>query len=99
MVQVRAGAVESNIKALILDGPLRVVAKQVTECLAAQRQQESENAYNLDAVQPQKLDESSVVDDTNGIPEEIVLKLKVGSHFSFIHEQLSLLEKQIAAKC
>lgn len=76
MVQVRAGAVESNIKALILDGPLRVVAKQVTECLAAQRQQESENAYNLDAVQPQKLDESSVVDDTNGIPEEIVLKLK-----------------------
>eukprot|EP00250_Pteridium_aquilinum_P012903 c21018_g1_i1 orf=256-5733(+) len=76
MVQVRAGAVESNIKALILEGPLRVVAKQVTESLAAQRQQESENAYNLDAVQPQRLDECSVVDDTDGVPEEIVLKLK-----------------------
>lgn len=76
MVQVRAGAVESNIKALILEGPLGVVAKQVTECLAAQKQQESENAYNLDVVQPHKTEECIVVDDTDGIPEDAVSKLK-----------------------
>ncbi|KAH7414591.1 hypothetical protein KP509_14G000800 [Ceratopteris richardii] len=76
MVQVRAGAIESNIKALIHEGPLRSVAKEVTECLAAERQHDSEKAYNLDVVEPQKVDESSYVDDTVGIPEEIVLKLK-----------------------
>ncbi|KAI5058048.1 hypothetical protein GOP47_0026218 [Adiantum capillus-veneris] len=77
MVQVRAGVVESNIKALMHEGPLRVVAKEVTDCLAAERQQDSENAYNLDAVHPQKSNESNCVDDTIGIPEETVLKLKV----------------------
>ncbi|MCO5609932.1 hypothetical protein L7F22_064167 [Adiantum nelumboides] len=76
MVQVRAGVVESNIKALIHEDPLRIVAKEVTDCLAAERLQDSENAYNLDVAHAQKSDESSFVDDTVGIPEETVLKLK-----------------------
>ena len=81
---------------MILDGPLRSVAKQVTEYLAAQRQLESENAYNLDAVRPEMPDEITVVDDTHDIPEEIVLKLEVGSHFWFYVSAVFLLGKQNA---
>ena len=75
MVQIRAGTIEANIKALICEGPLGAVAKKALETIAVQREQENENAYNLDTVKAQKTEE--FVDDTDGIPEAAVSKLRV----------------------
>ena len=82
MVQVRAGAIEANIKLLIVEGPLGAVAKKAIETIAVQREQENENAYNLDTVKVQKTEET-LVDDTDGIPEAAVSKLRVINYHVF----------------
>ena len=82
MVQVRAGAIEANIKSLIVEGPLGAVAKKAIETIAVQREQENENAYNLDTVKVQKTEEN-LVDDTDGIPEAAVSKLRVINYHVF----------------
>ncbi|KAG6556205.1 hypothetical protein Mapa_002146 [Marchantia paleacea] len=77
-VQVRGGVLEANMKAAISDGHLGVVAKQVLGVMAAEKEQEGEEAYNVNAAE-EEIPKSSndLVDNTEGIPDEVLDKLRL----------------------
>lgn len=77
-VQVRGGVLEANMKAAISDGHLGVVARQVLGVMAAEKEQEGEEAYNVNATE-EEIPKSSndPVDNTEGIPDEVLDKLRV----------------------
>eukprot|EP01018_Ginkgo_biloba_P006884 Gb_05661 [translate_table: standard] len=79
IMQVRAGSLESNMKALISNGPLRAVAKLTFESRAAEKDREGEAAYNIEFIEP--INKGSVdVDDSEVIPDVYLQKLKADCH-------------------
>ncbi|KAH9304417.1 hypothetical protein KI387_008821 [Taxus chinensis] len=75
IMQVRAGSLESDMKALISNSPLGAIVKVTIEAREAEKGKEGEEAYNIECIEP--INEPSVDgDDTQGIPDIYIQKLK-----------------------
>ncbi|KAJ7532193.1 hypothetical protein O6H91_14G075900 [Diphasiastrum complanatum] len=75
LLLVRGGDLEANIKATISEGPLLAVTKQFYEIRAAEKEREGEAAYDFNIVEARKTT-GEVVDDTSGIPSELLDRLR-----------------------
>jgi hypothetical protein len=82
VLQVRGGELEANMKASINDGALGVVAKHVQEIMAAEKEREGDAAYDLNATaqEPESNFNMEMVEDTQGIPDDVLDKLRVRLH-------------------
>jgi len=82
VVQVRGGELEANMKTIITDGALGTMTKHLLEIMAAEKVREGDEAYNLNAVaqEPESQNHSEVHaevgEDTAGVPEEVLEKLR-----------------------
>jgi hypothetical protein len=95
VLQVRGGELEANMKASINDGALGVVAKHVQEIMAAEKEREGDAAYDLNATaqEPESNFNMEMVEDTQGIPDDVLDKLRVRLHlflsgffFPYVHD-------------
>jgi hypothetical protein len=71
------------MKTIITDGALGTMTKHLLEIMAAEKVREGDEAYNLNAVaqEPESQNHSEVHaevgEDTAGVPEEVLEKLRV----------------------
>lgn len=90
VVQVRGGELEANMKTIITDGALGTMTKHLLEIMAAEKVREGDEAYNLNAVaqEPESQNHSEVHaevgEDTAGVPEEVLEKLRVRTRLCII---------------
>lgn len=77
VVQVRGGELEANMKTIITEGALGATTKLVLESIAAEKDRIEEAALNPNSMQYEfKKDVSIEMVDTEGIPQDILDKLK-----------------------
>ncbi|XP_057824377.2 sister chromatid cohesion protein SCC2 isoform X1 [Cryptomeria japonica] len=75
IMQVRAGSLESDMKALISNSPLGALVKVTIETKEAEKDKEGGEEYNIECIET--INNSSVdEDDTQGIPDVYIQKLK-----------------------
>lgn len=80
-MQVRGGELEANMKTSITEGALGAVTKQVLEIMAAEKEREGDEAYDLNATaqELEKQPQIATMENTEGVSEEILEKLRVNS--------------------
>lgn len=94
IMQVRAGSLEADMKALISDGPFGAVAKVTFEAKASEKEMESDVAYNIESIEP--VDKvSGDADDSKGIPDVYLQKLKVYCHAAIALALLLKLKRHL----
>lgn len=76
IMQVRAGSLESDMKALISNSPLGALVKVTIETKEAEKDKQGGEEYNIECIET--INSSSIdEDDTQGIPDVYIQKLKV----------------------
>jgi len=78
VVQVRGGELEANMKTIITEGTLGVTMKLALESIAAEKEGVGEATLNADSTPLElKKEVSTLVVDTEGIPEDVLENLRV----------------------